>query len=326
MDAQSLKAENAEQADVHRGAVLADARANRQHGRSNARLDLEVFQRDLQRHRQRRSGRGGGKGHHQRVKRSAEKAAHRQPRHQLDKRQVHQHNLRDHADDDAKRQLADIGEHRHAVFGHCARDQRQHTDGRQFHDQGNQVEQHAPCRLQQIGDRLALLARQDDAEPERHRKEDDRQHVALDQRLHDVDRNNAHQLVMDRLWLTQRMALRHTDCRAAPRLDEQSDDHADADRTGRGCGEQRNGMPANHAQLARIGQGSHARCDADKDDRHHQHPDQPHEQFTQKGDPRCGIGPEQADQDTARQPRQDPLPQRDVQPASKQQFHQGSNA
>src|SRR3546814_1688247 len=54
---EGLEAEDAEQADIHGRAVLADARAEGQHGRIDRRRNAEIAPRDSHRDGQRRRGR-----------------------------------------------------------------------------------------------------------------------------------------------------------------------------------------------------------------------------------------------------------------------------
>ena len=229
--------------------------------------------------------------------------------------------LQDHPHHNRDRQPADVGEHRNAIVGDRLCDQRQHAEGGHFHDDPDEVEQHLPCRLQQVRHRAPLLARQDDAKTEQHRKEDDRQHVAIDQRLDDIDWNDADQLIVQRLGLAQRMRNRIAQRRTRARFDQQANRDADRHRAERREGKQPDRARADRAELARIGERGDPRRDADEDDRDDEHPDQPHEQFADDGNGGCRRGPEQAEQHADHHRPQDPLPQRNCKPAAKKNCH-----
>ncbi len=93
-------------------------------------------------------------------------------------------------------------------------------NGRRLHHDADDLEQHRRGRLQQCRKGLARLARHHRADPDQDRDEDQREHVALGQRLDDVERNDADQLLVRRDRIAQRMrrrgAERRADARAGP--------------------------------------------------------------------------------------------------------------
>ena len=130
-----------------------------------------------------------------------------------------------------QRQPADIDEHGRAVRGDRIGDQCEHAERRRLHHDADDLEQHRRGRLEQAGEGPPRFPGDERADAEQDRDEDDRKHVALGERLEDVDRDDADQLIVrrrrnadgvrrggaERRALARPDEARHRPCRPRPR-------------------------------------------------------------------------------------------------------------
>jgi hypothetical protein len=157
-------------------------------------------------------------------------------------------------------------------------DQREHPERRRLHDDADNFQQHRRQRLQPPRERPPRLARHHRADAQQDRDKDQRQHVALAERLDDVERHDADQLLVRRHGFGEHVRRRRPQRRSGSGLHEGRHRHSHGHGDRRGACEQPDRPPAETPQPLRIGQRGDAAGDRHQHDGRHQHADRAHEQ------------------------------------------------